>query len=353
MSVPKPNPPEPRWMSRLRRDFVEVLNRLSLSKSPLMIAISGGADSVALTMLLTMESDFPLVLAHFNHGLRGDESDQDSHFVCNLAKKLELNYPGRIRYFCGNPTTPLALEKGNLEANSRVARYSWLVEIARELGCESILTGHHAEDQAETVLFHILRGTGPLGLKGIAAKKKLAKGVNLIRPLLEFSPELLRRYLDELGQPFRVDSSNQLGSFTRNRLRREILPQLSEIMGRQVSPNLTGIAWHARNLHKKELVKLKKWVSIYVQFHGPTRVSFPVGELKKLGNYSAMGMIGQIAKILNWPRRGLSRNHYKAFWNQILNRVRTISLPGGLTSSLDVSEQILTLCYSPTGSTQN
>lgn len=350
MLEPKPNPREPRWMHRLRREFVGTLDQLAPRNSPLMVALSGGADSVALTMLLARETNFPLILAHFNHGLRGEESDQDCQFASELANKLNLLYPGRIRHITGSPTTPLLGEPGNLEANARKARYSWLVQMARELGCESILTGHHAQDQAETVLFHILRGTGPLGLKGIAPKKTLARNIVVLRPLLEFSPEVLRRFLDSLGQPFREDSSNQLGNFTRNRLRREILPQLSEIMGRSITPNLAGLAWHARYLHKKEMAKIRGWISNHAQFINSTKVSLPVNDLKQLGKYSAMGILVQIAKILNWPRRGLARNHFRAFWNQIQNRIRTISLPQGLTSSLDISGRTLTLNYSPSES---
>ena len=350
MSGPKPIPKEPRWMSRLSREFLESMDQLTPGESPLLVALSGGADSVALTMLLARDSNRQLVLAHFNHGLRGEESDQDSEFVSLLAIKLQRLFPERIRTAFGAPLTPLKHDKGNLEANARKVRYAWLVQTAREFGCPTILTGHHAQDQAETVLFHIIRGTGPQGLKGIAAKKKASKGITLVRPLLEFPPELLRRYLEELGQTFREDSSNQLGLFTRNRLRHEIIPQLSAIMGRPISPNLAGVAWHARNLHKKEMSKLRAWISSHAQFLGPNTVSLPVAELERLGKYSAMGLIGHISKMLNWPRRGLSRIHCRAFWNQIVTKGRTVALPGGITSCLDASGKNLTLRYFPTGS---
>ena len=334
-------------MHRFRRDFVSVLKELAPKNAPLVIGISGGADSVALTLLLTKETLNPLVLAHFNHGLRGEESDLDEAFVSELANNLETLHPGRIRYVSGSPTTPLKMEKGNLEANARKARYSWLVQMSRELGCESILTGHHAQDQAETVLFHILRGTGPLGLKGIAPKKKLGHGINLIRPLLEFSPELLRRYLNQICQSFREDSSNRLGQFTRNRIRQEILPLLTKIMGKEITPSLAVLAWHARYLHKKEKAKIRNWISRHAKFSGPGRVSLPVIELIQVGKYSAMGIIGQIAKILDWPRQELSRNHYKAIWNQIQNQVQSISLPQGIKSSLDAFRKNLIVTHNP------
>lgn len=345
--MPKPIPGEARWLHKLRRDFIESLNQLNPGKSPLLVAVSGGADSVGLTLLLARETSHQLILAHFNHGLRGEESEQDAQFVSRLADTLNELYPGRIRHFAGIPPIPLLNKPGNLEANARKARYSWLVQMARDLGCESVLTGHHAQDQAETVLFHILRGTGPLGIKGIAPKKKLDKDINLLRPLLEFSPESLRRFLEALGQTFREDSSNQLGNFTRNRIRREVLPFLSEIMGRQVCPNLVGLAWHASHLHKREMAKLDRWVSHHAQFLGPQKVALPVADLKMLGKYSAMGIIPQIAKILNWPRGALTRRHYRAFWNQIQKQVSTVMFPQGIRSSLDRSGEVLTLTWSP------
>jgi tRNA(Ile)-lysidine synthase len=190
-----------------------------------LLAVSGGADSVALTRVMTaVGSDGPgrLCVAHFNHRLRGDESVGDEAFVVALCRQLGL--PCEV----GQAGATLAETTGaTLEEAARDARYEFLRQTAERLGARYVVTAHTADDQAETVLHRVLRGSGIAGLAGIGRTRQLGPAVTILRPLLGVRHSEVLAYLHELGQTFRDDSSNADRQFTRNRLRHELLPQLA------------------------------------------------------------------------------------------------------------------------------
>ena len=187
---------------------------------PGIVAVSGGADSVALLMALHNNPTGGLIVAHLNHGLRGAESDADERFVRDLA--LEWNRPCRVAHVdlaregCGE----------NLEAAARAARYRWFAEVAADVEAGWIATGHHADDQAETVLHRLMRGTGLQGLRGIAPIRRDG-AVPVLRPLLTVPRKELLEFLGEHRQAYRTDSSNADPRFTRNRIRHELLPLMA------------------------------------------------------------------------------------------------------------------------------
>jgi tRNA(Ile)-lysidine synthase len=181
-----------------------------------VVAVSGGPDSVALAHTLAGHG---IVLAHFNHQLRGAESDGDEEFVAGL--------PARLCRVQRVDTAAEAARRGeNLEATARDLRYAWLAQVAREIGAAWVAVAHTADDQAETVLFRLLRGTGVEGLRGMAARRPLDGPIDLVRPLLDVRRHDVLAYLEANGLPYRMDSSNRDTTFTRNRLRRELIPQL-------------------------------------------------------------------------------------------------------------------------------
>jgi tRNA(Ile)-lysidine synthase len=188
-----------------------------------VVAVSGGADSVALLRAL-VEIEAKVVVGHVNHLLRGDESDGDERFVVQLGEVL--NVPVR--------SVRLTMPDGNLESEARRVRYEWLTQLADELGAGWVATGHTADDQAETVLHRLIRGAGLHGLRGIAAARfpspPAGEGLGvrgtILRPLLSLPRTDLLDYLSALNQPFRTDSTNANTAFTRNRIRAELLPLL-------------------------------------------------------------------------------------------------------------------------------
>lgn len=190
------------------------------SEVTVLVAVSGGADSMALLRGLRasqQDSQGRLVAAHFNHRLRGIESDHDESFVRENCSQL------------GVPCLTAAIPSGNTlqsEDSARRVRYDFLTQAAKEQGARFVATAHTADDQAETILHRILRGTGVDGLAGIPKSREVIPGISLIRPLLWATREQVVQYLNALRQPFRQDSSNSETRFTRNRLRHELIPLL-------------------------------------------------------------------------------------------------------------------------------
>jgi tRNA(Ile)-lysidine synthase len=197
-----------------------------------VVAVSGGADSVALLRGLAelkgSSGAGRLIAAHYNHRLRGAESDADEVFVRQLA--MEWDVPLEV----SKSRLPLNSAGDGIEAAARAARYEFLTETAHRVGARYLVTAHTADDQVETVLQRILRGTGIGGLAGIPRARELSPGISLMRPLLSVTRDEVLAFLGSLGQPFREDSSNNSLQFTRNRLRHELLPHLE----RDYAPSL-------------------------------------------------------------------------------------------------------------------
>jgi tRNA(Ile)-lysidine synthase len=205
------------------------LRSLEGAGAGLVVAVSGGPDSVALARALAeVCGGRPLVLAHLNHQLRGADSDADEAFVAGLHASLAAGAPHhRLCSERRDVGAQARREGANLEALARRVRYGWLTEVARREGIRWVLTGHTADDQAETVLHRLLRGAGLQGLRGIAERRPLDGEVSLVRPLLTTTRAEVLAYLSSLGQPYREDASNRDLRHTRNRIRHELLPHLA------------------------------------------------------------------------------------------------------------------------------
>jgi tRNA(Ile)-lysidine synthase len=190
-------------------------NQLARQGERILVAVSGGADSVALLAALealTPDWSFRLTVAHLDHGLRGSDGAQDRQFVEALA--------ARFHYPCVSEAA--SLEDGpNLEARARATRYRFLDRAARRAECGRIAVGHTQGDQAETVLLRLLRGAGARGLAGMAPRTG-----RLIRPLLECSREEALEFLRARGLPWVEDATNRNERFARNRVRHRLLPAL-------------------------------------------------------------------------------------------------------------------------------
>lgn len=213
-----------------------------------MVAVSGGADSVALLCglaRLRATAGGTLVAAHFNHGLRGAEADADEAFVVHLCRTFGIEC--RV----GRPDRPLTDQTPDgLEAAARGERYEFLRQAAEQAGARYLACAHTADDQVETILHRILRGTGVGGLTGMPRVRALSPAVTLIRPMLTIRRAQVREYLAALGQPFREDLSNEDLRFTRNRLRHQLLPILAEQYNPEVSQALLRLGSLAREVQE-------------------------------------------------------------------------------------------------------
>ena len=191
-----------------------------------LIALSGGCDSVALLFLLySLQKEWKLSLyaAHVNHGLR-ESAGEDEDFCRKLCRRLEIP----LKVFHENIALTALKEGMGQEEAGRQVRYRLLSEEAVRCGCEALVTAHQREDQAETLLLHLLRGSGLPGLGGMKASRPLTETLMLLRPLLSTSRQELEAYLRELGEGWREDESNRDTALRRNYLRHEIMPRLEE-----------------------------------------------------------------------------------------------------------------------------
>ena len=188
-----------------------------------LCAVSGGADSMALlTALRALAPDLGISVAaaHFDHRLRGAESDRDRAFVADWCARHEI--PLRLGH--GDVRAAAAAQGRGLEETARDLRYAFLETAAADLGCDRIATAHNADDNAETVLLHLVRGTGLDGLVGIPPRRGA-----LIRPLLGCTRAEIEAYLAAEGVPHVEDSSNADPAYARNRIRRDVMPVLRDL----------------------------------------------------------------------------------------------------------------------------
>lgn len=187
--------------------------------SHVVVGLSGGADSIALCLILK-ELEWDILAAHVNYGLRGEESDADEQFVRQFCAKKGI----ALEVKKVDTLSIAESDKKGIQEIAREIRYSWFRELANKFPGALIATGHHADDQAETVLFQLLRGTG---IKGLAGMKSSHNG--LIRPLLEVRRLEIEEFLQEQAASWRTDSSNDKDDYSRNFIRHHILPLAEKV----------------------------------------------------------------------------------------------------------------------------
>ncbi len=209
---------------------------LGLSGKRVLVAVSGGPDSIALLDALVELKEFlrlDFAIAHFNHRQR-IESEEEEEFVRSLGKRYG------IPVFVGHLSGELPAGVGK-EAAMRSARYRFLLDTAKERGYSTVALAHHLDDQAETVLLNLLRGAGTQGLRGMLPKRTI-EGIELVRPLLDVSRGEIEDYIRKRGLEFRIDKSNFSSEFLRNKVRLELLPYLEREFNPRIKERLAILA---------------------------------------------------------------------------------------------------------------
>lgn len=236
------------------------VRRYGMDLSRPLAMVSGGPDSVALLCVIAEIGARPFVL-HVDYGLRGEESRGDAEFVRGLCGEMGLDYEVRS----------LRVGGSNLQEEARKGRYRIAEELAVERGFSAIVTGHTADDVAETVLMNLARGAGTRGLSGIPPVRG-----RLARPLIEMRRSEVLHYVEDLGQPFRTDSSNLVPKYVRNRVRLEVLPVLEELY-----PGAGGNVARAAGLLREDLETLESLAAGALRWRGD-EVFVPVDELRAM-----------------------------------------------------------------------
>jgi tRNA(Ile)-lysidine synthase len=313
----------------------EVVRRFlgDAARGPGVVAVSGGPDSVALLRALAEAgAGVPLVIAHLNHQLRGTESDADEAFVRELHARLAAEGKGEFLLHCEriDAAREAATRGENLESVARDLRYEWLARVAKEAGAAWVATGHTADDQAETVLFRLLRGTGLKGLAGIPARRPLSAGVEVVRPLLSVRRADVLAYLEALGQPYRVDSTNARTELTRNRIRHDLLPRLASDYNPAVVEVLGRLADQAAAV---ERVIEEAAAALLREAELPRAGELLIFDLSRLGR-ADRHLLREMLRLAwqreGWPLGGMGYEEWDRAAAVALGEAEASDLPGGV-----------------------
>jgi tRNA(Ile)-lysidine synthase len=314
-----------RWLAETRKHpFAHAGDRIG-------VAVSGGPDSVVMLDFLVQmagEVGFELAVIHFNHHLRGAESDEDERFVRELARRYG------VPFFRGEARVAEEARKRrrNLEATARDFRYRFFLALIHQGKLDKVATAHTLDDQAETVLLHILRGTGTGGLGGI--HRSLQNKV--IRPFLALTRAEIEEEVENRDLRFRVDSTNLDTRFRRNKVRRELLPILEKEYNPEIKRLLSELATRARAdedfLDQQARERAGAW---RLRENGAEKISRAA--LRHMPPALARRVLRQMLAEVAGSRAGLTYRHIDAVFRFALESQsgKGLQLPRGLTARIE------------------
>lgn len=324
--------PDQSPQSCLEREFVSAWPVEAWREVHVVLAVSGGADSVAMLRAAVAVKERAggegqLFAAHLNHGIRPEEAANDEAWLRELCGRL--NVPIEV----GQANVPALAELAGdgLEAAARLARYDFLLATAEKRGARFVAVAHTADDQVETILHRILRGTGVAGLAGMPRSRPLSPTVTLIRPLLHVEREEVHAYLAKLGQGFRVDATNADVRHTRNRLRHELLPLLRDRFNPDVQQSLLRLATQAEETQQILSSLANDLARQCVRHEGQ---GFAI-DCRSLGGQSAL-LVRELCKCAwthsGWPLQNMGFDQWRQVAELIQSAATTgsINLPAGV-----------------------
>lgn len=302
----------------------------------IVVGVSGGADSVCLLSILWelyRQTKVRLVVVHINHGIRGKAADEDEQFVRNLSERMEIPF-----YSFRFEVTKIAAERGlTLEEAGREVRYEAFLEICQKLKCNKIAIAHNRNDNAETVLFNLFRGSGVKGITGIGPKRIIetpAGRVTVIRPLLFARREEIEEYLMKKQLTHRTDASNLEEEFSRNKLRNRVLTYVTG----EINPGAVDhIAEAAEDLAEIEsflgkLIEQRyRELITYRRESGVPVYEFNTEEVAKEDIVLRKGILLRILESLAGSRKDISRRHVEELLGLFRKQVgKQLHLPYGI-----------------------
>ena len=319
MAIPSPND----CVTKLVQQVAASFPAESWKDSKVIVAVSGGPDSVALAHLMVQIAKQNalmdnLIIAHCNHQT-GEHCEYDEQFVKELASNLGLRFIAvrRDRY----------VEVTNSEEALRDFRYQALIEIAQQSGARYLVTGHTKDDQIETILFRLCRGTGVWGLRGILPIR-VAQGISVIRPMLEIERDEILELLSELNQTFCSDPSNSSSHYTRNFLRNEVIPLIEKRFGEQFRHSFMRISEQSLELEDFLNSISKEWIEDAL---GPGR-SMNVSQIRLQDDVIVRHAMKLIWKELGYPEQEMNRDKWMMLGKLIKSDIDgVLQFPGQIT----------------------
>ncbi|HEY41082.1 MAG TPA: tRNA lysidine(34) synthetase TilS [Dehalococcoidia bacterium] len=317
-------------------------HKLVVERAPLVVAVSGGADSVCLLhvlMELKGELGVELHVAHLDHQLRGADSRVDARYVANLARRLGV--PATIErrdvreYHAG--------QGASLEESAREVRYAFMAEVARSIGADRVVTGHTLDDHAETVLMHLIRGTGTGGLRGlqpVSSWQTRAGGLTVVRPLLGVTREETSEYCRLHRLRPRLDVSNLSLSPLRNRIRHQLLPLLEDYNPQIVDALVRTARIAGDDLRLLDELAAQSWRDVVRKqtgtfvFNKDTFLGLPVSLQRSLLRRAVGELLGNLKDIE-------ARHIEEVLAGLNLPPGSMLNLPGGLLFSVDYDRYLI------------
>lgn len=298
---------------------------LPVAGRTLAVGVSGGADSVALAAALRRAGEWDLQVAHVHHGLR-PEADADAEFVAELARGWELPF-----HLERMDTPALARKWGaGMEEAGRRGRYQALSAVAARTGAAAVAAAHHADDQVETILHRIFRGTHLRGLAGMAPQRPMGAGVQLVRPLLWARRREIEEFCRAEGLTWRTDHTNLQTDFTRNFIRHELLPLLRRRLNVKADEAVLRLATAACEAQTVLEELADRLFDRACRKRSSDEVVLRVVPLRNVPRpLAAMALRAALAAIAS-PQQALTQDRYNDLLAVLEGRRPAVDLPGGI-----------------------
>ena len=311
-------------------------NSLIEDRDKIVVGVSGGADSICLLTILKelyQQASVELIVVHINHGIRGEAAAEDEQFVRSLARHMGLLY-----YCFHYDVQKIAADKGlSVEEAGREVRYEAFFEICRKHKCNKIAIAHNRNDNAETVLFHLFRGSGIKGLTGIGPKRMVeteSGRVTIIRPLLFVRRDEIETYLEQKQLHFRTDASNLEEDYSRNKLRNRVLTYVTAEINSNAIDHIAEAAEdlaQAESLIEELVSKRFKELVTYREVQGLPGYEFIIDEVAKENIVLQKGIMLRSLEALAGSRKNISRRHVEELLGLFHKQVgKQLCLPYGI-----------------------
>jgi tRNA(Ile)-lysidine synthase len=318
-------------MSGLLDTLSATLEPLGLTGSRVVVGVSGGADSVVLLRglhALAPAATLELHAAHLNHGLRPGRAEEDADWTRELCRRIEVP----IVVEQADVPVRAQAEHLNIEEAARIVRYEFLARTARTLGATHVAVAHHADDRVETVLHHILRGTGLAGLRGMRTSRPLADGITLVRPLLSVRRAAIEAWLSEIGQDYRTDATNADEKRTRNRIRHTVLPTLEQEYGPQVRDSFLRLAEQADELQSTIETAANRLLTASLTDASPEICRLDCRPLANQPRHLVREVFVSLWRKQKWPRQRMGFDDWDRLYH-LVNDGGKLSLPGKIEAT--------------------